>query len=480
MALNLTHLFTAIGRVGSNLFIINTAQAAQPTPYDELIAFTYITPSWLSNLSQSYDSLIRTESSSMGQWQQAAQTIVISLVLQQEPAIGNNLGACLNYVYTQMIAQSATVQACTITDTITADSGNVGAGSVFVTTIRGDGLILQNTIAETGILNITSDSFTGGQTAGQEPWQWAGQPNVSSLGTGTAVGIFDWDSPQGSGSSVSGRCIAANQYANSGANVLTNGDFATWVGSPLAPNNWNLVTGTWGTTIQRTTGMTASTFAVQFVAGATLNKLTTQFGNGNTLTGVTAGTSITLPNYNSFGANLYLKATGSISGGVMTVSLVDGSGTVINDQAGNANSRTITLSAISSSVWTQEQFNFRLPVMAPTTVRLQIAITTALAGANLNMAWVAFGQVQSSTSAGGILNLYAGGPNLGIFSRPDLPYEASPEPDGYTVQFTNDRGGSTYGATFQYLFNRLFQTPTLILPYTSGTPTLLDSLITTP
>lgn len=419
---------------------------------------------------QSYDSNIRGEMGSMSAWTSAVNTVLIQLVAAQDPAYGTSLQAAVSYLYQAMLASGDTVLQYTLTSTVTADVGNVGIGSVFVTLIRGDGYSLQNTIPENATLLITADSYTGGATRGQEPWQYTGAPNVSSLGTGVGVGLWDWDNPQGSGASASGNCISASQYATGNGNILTNGDAANWTGSaPAVLNNWNLEIGTWGTSIIReAVQFLSSPYSIKFNTGATLNSLTQQFST-TASSGATAGTTVPIQPYLGYAFNLWLKAAGVVSGGVMTVSLVDSSGTVILDQKGTANSTTIALTGAPTS-WTPHLIAFRTPVILPADgiVRLKVKITTALAGAALYMDDIAMCQPT---------NLYVGGPSIAVFSDASAPFEAVPEPDGWTIGLTNDYGGSTYHSSFQTLANRLWQIPGLILPY-DPSPTISDTLIT--
>jgi hypothetical protein len=473
MALNLANLFTALGRCGRNAFLINGTQNNQGTPYSELAALSYINPTWIVQLTQGYDQAIRSSSGGMSPWIQAAQSILLNLVSAVNPNYGASLPAALSFLNSEMIAQGASVAQCTIgVPSVTPDPANVGIGSIFVTTTRGDGLSLQNTVAENTTLLITQDSYVGGATRGQEPWQWSGKPNLSSLNTGAGVGLWDWDWPQGSGASASGRSIAANAYNNVGGNFLTNGDMATWTGGPAVLSNWNLVTGTWGTDIrQSAVQFLSSPYSTEFLAGTgVLTALTQQFGSGSTVSGVTAGTPAALIPYRGYAINLWLKATGAITGGVLSISLVDSTGTVINDQSGVAQTQTLTLSTVTTS-WKGYSFPLRLPVILPADgiIRLRIKITTALTGNSLFMDDVAFCvPVQA----------YPGGPNMAVFSSPANPFEGQPDPDGWTIGFTNNRAGATFGATWQTLINRLFQTPGLILPYSGPPGTILDTLIT--
>ena len=54
------------------------------------------------------------------------------------------------------------------------------------------------------------------------------------------------------------------------------------------------------------------------------------------------------------------------------------------------------------------------------------------------------------------------------------------ENDGWDMTTTNDFGGSSNLATFQWLFDRLFNMRSLglLLPSTASSPTVADSLIT--
>lgn len=472
MALNLTNLFTALGRVANNAFRINTAQSSQNTPFDTLIGYSYVNPTWLSSLVQNYDALIRTESVGQEVWATTAQTILQAMVTEENPSYGTSLGSTLLYVDEQMQEQTSTVKECILTSGIVANPLNVGTPAVYVSLIREDGLTFQNTIAELGTLTFTDDSYTGTATVNLEPWQWAGAPNISSLGTGTPVGVWDWDWPQGSQSTVTGSNIDGAQEATASGNYLTNGAFESWTGtSPAVLDSWYLSGGAWGTDLRRTVSTTAGIdggYCVEFIAGtATTEYLSQQFdSNETTGTDPTAGTTAALTPFKTYVFNVWLKADGVISAGVLTISLRDSSGTVINDRQGTANSTTIALAAHSTS-WVAHQVEFRLPVQTPSVVRIRIAMTTALAGANLYMDYAAFAQPTQ---------LYSGGPLAISFANPAAPVEAGPNPDSWDITFTNDRGGATYGLTWQNVINRLFRTPTLILPY-AAIPTIDDGLI---
>lgn len=406
----------------------------------------------------------------MGVWQQTAATILQRTVALDNPVAGTSLQSSLQYFEQQMVAQAKTVKECTIGSTVTADAANVGTPKVVVSLVRADGLIFQNTVAEASALFFTADSYTGGATLNQEPWQWQGAQNLSSLGTGVQVGIWDWDWPQGSGMSTSGFCIAASQNATTTGNLLTNGDMEDWdtTGTPFL-DYWYKQTGTWGTTLNRQTGGIDGDYCLRFIA-ASQSVIRQQFDSTESDGSVaTAGTTAALSAFTGYTFNVWMKAVSSApTAGTITVSLVDSTDTVINDEAGTANSTAIASTTLTTS-WAAFPVQFRTPRVLPTDgiVRLKVDFSAAN-DKNVLFDWAAMCRAQS---------LYPGGPNVAVFSDPAAPVEAGPDPDGFTLTFTNNRGGASYGATFQTLFSRLFQTPTLILPY-DASPSFADTLIT--
>lgn len=478
MSLNLTNLFTALGRVGRTRYLIASGQQPQSVPFGELAGFAYVKPAWVAPLAQTYDSGIRQQSASMAPWTQAARTILQQFVAADDPAYGVSLPAALSYLYQQFIAQSATVARCTVAvSSNTPDAANVGTGKVFVTLVRSDGVPLEHTIAETSTLIVTADSYTGNATAGQEPWTWSGAPNVSSLGTGVPVGLSDWDWPTGSGASVSGNCISAAQDANTGGNYLTNGDFEAWTnGTPGTnpPDNWYMDSGSWGTNVVRGSTALDGSYSLQFKGGTGTCGIRTQFNSTTVLsTTATAGTNAALTALASppYAFNLWLRsAAGTVSAGVLTIDLVNSSGTVLTDYAGASQSQTIALTGLTTT-WQAQNFAFRTPRNMPADgiVRLRIRVSTGITGDDVFVDSVTFCQTK---------NCYLGGPNLCVFSNPAAPFVAGPDPDAFTLVTANDRAGASFCATWQTEILRQFGTPTLLLPSTTSPPTLADTLIT--
>jgi hypothetical protein len=249
--------------------------------------------------------------------------------------------------------------------------------------------------------------------------------------------------------------------ASTSTNLLTNGDFESWdTSSPVELNNWDLTTGTWGTDIQRNSSSPfRGTYDLQFTAGTGVNTaLVQEFG-------VSTGTNVDPRPLTSYAVNFWAKRSGSVSGGVLTVELIDGSGTVINDQQGVANSFTQTLSALTTS-YAAVNGVFRLPQVLPATIKLRLRISTALTGANVLIDDICFTPLVAA---------YTGGPGLAVFSGV-TPFVAG---DTWTAAITNNRGGASYLATFQALFDRMFamRDKGILLP-SNASPTIADTLIT--
>src|SRR6185312_11413119 len=94
--------------------------------------------------------------------------------------------------------------------------------------------------------------------------------------------------------------------------------------------------------------------------------------------------------------------------GVLEIALTDGSGTIQNDTAGNACSKTIDLHTIADTSWHNLNAVFHLPAVLPTQVKLRIRLSTALTtGTTVYIDGVAMNPMTQ---------FYAGGPYISIFS----------------------------------------------------------------
>lgn len=459
MAINFTtgaeSAFSRIGRILHLAYSLRPYQAALPAQFIDINnGYTTTLLPVGGQVSVQADSLVRVSSGVMSFASSAAWNVVVGMVLADVPSQGRSQQAAMNEFIRQMKLQSKTVQANTIALSQAALSGSVGSGVLVLSPKRGDGLVNENIIAEVGQLTCTADAYTGGATQGQETFALSGSPNVA--------GVWDYDWPTGSNAGAQANAVSAADDGNTAGNLLTNGDFQSWSTDP-APQlqNWVLGVGTWGTSIQRNSTnplLSTESYAVQFNAGATLNALYQVFND-------TAGTPVTPIGLASYQVNFWLrKLSGTITGGVLTVELVDGSGTVTNDAQGTANSFTVTLSTLTTS-YVAYNATFRLNGTPPTAVWLRFRITTALAGAAFLLADACYAAAQTA---------YTGGYGWNVFSGA-TPFVGG---DGWQITSTNNQGGASYLGTFQTGFQRLFSMTQLglLLP-SSGSPNVANTLI---
>ena len=164
------------------------------------------------------------------------------------------------------------------------------------------------------------------------------------------------------------------------------------------------------------------------------------------------------------GFNAYMKVDVFPAAGVITVDLVDGAGTVIQN-AQNVN-QSITIDPqsggdLSTSAFTGVGGFFETPEDLPEIVYLRIRISTAISsGTSLFIDEVVLDEA---------VNLYTGGPFALFFAGQT---ELSPD-DTWTIAVANDRAGG-----FQEKFHQNFGFSDLLLPSDSaGGETIADTLI---
>jgi hypothetical protein len=385
--------------------------------------------------------------------QTAAQQTANAMVFDDNP-LGNatNIATSMAEIIRQMNAAAQTVQACTITASYATQGTVTGNGVIVLSTKRGDGLVQENSFAETGYLTCTADSYTGNASAGNESFQFVGEVAQSN--------VFSNLWPQGSGGNTTFQAINGNKN-NTQGNLLTNSDFETFTVANV-PDNWVIVTGTPGTDIKQST--TAGTFytglsALQFVGGGLACNVTQTFNVSS------AGTPGAVKPDGQYAVAVWLKVDVVPAAGVLTIDLVDGSNTVIVDDQAVSNSFTVSLPGLTTS-FAASTGVFRLPKLLPATAKIRIRLTTPLSGGtNLYL---------DHLGLGAMTQLYAGGPAIAYFSGST----ASLVKDVYSVTVTNNRGGASNLATMQTAADRVFgmRALNLLLP-SSGSPTISDSLI---
>jgi hypothetical protein len=453
-------LFSRLGKIGKTIKQQDSYLAAQFTNLVDgsqgIVSQYQGEPDLEAEVADNYLTMLTSVDTAMqGVLQKLAADTCNRMVFRDQPQPGQtltsgNILTSLNYIIQQMRLQGAAVLAQTVTATPGSFSGN-GLGAVVASTKRPfDGLVLENSFAESILITCVNDSYSGSAIAGNE--------NFTAAGQGAEPDLMAYDWPQGSGASIGLQAINGNA-SNAQGNLLTNSGFANWTGN--APNNFAINLG--ASQIFRETGI------VLDPGGSALRIL----GDGTTLTsfqqrfGSSAGTPGTLLPQAQYAVNLWLRRDGTApNAGVLTVDLVDGNGVVVQDAAGNANSFAIDLTQLTT-VYAPYGGAFRTPAILPSQVNLRPRLSTALQSGR---------SIYLDTLAMGLMGqMYTSGPFLALFSG----YPAFLLGDSVRVAVTNSRGSGGTLATWQTCLARLLPvvlSSEFLFP-SSNVPSVSDTLI---
>lgn len=341
-----------------------------------------------------------------------------TLVTMVDDAIGlqsRTLAAALPVLIEDMNSGSETVRKNVVSHSVAANAGNTGNPTVCCTFRNSKGIDRELPFAETIELRATTDRQNGG-TAGSESLSFVGEPSATTTA---------WNYPQGSGASGSlimiDPCIDASS-AGAG-NLLTNSDFNSFNGT--TPTSWTVVVGTAGTDIAAS--------GVSYYADAT-NSL--KFvGDNSTLSAIAQNVTLTTNTvYHVYGV---IKGNATLGGGVLALSLCNGTHAIIADDKANDNSVSQNLTSVGTS-WTIFKGSFSTPKVLPSTVELKVHLTTALPSAKQLYIQVALAKVSQAYNGGPYLSVLRGSTDVVIGDR-------------VSVTVTNDFAGK-----FQSLFGRYF------------------------
>lgn len=457
-------LFNRLGKIGLLIADSNTYEGT--TLVNDITSILNLYEGAAANLSNAEPDIVgnlpndQTSNQSgvagiTGNLNQYASNTVIRMVYRDNPQPDAQLSTALKELIRQMKVAAATVKACTITVTVNTAPGvtNNGTGVCVASTKRGDGLVQEDSFAETENVVCIQDNQSGGAQAGNETFQFRGQAPQNNPFLST------W--PLGSGANVNFAAINATQD-NSQGNLLKNSGFEIFTVANV-PDNWVLAVGAAGTDFLKGATVYTGSASAQFAGGATNTSITQQFNVSS------AGTPGKLLPDTQYAVNFWAKVDVVPAAGVLTVDLIDGNNAVINDDQGVANSFTVSCPSLTTSFTAQGKSNvtvFRTPKALPAVQKIRLRLSTALSGgSNLFVDQLAFGPMTQ---------LYNGGPSLAIFSGAT----AFLLNDAFQIVTTNDRGGAANLKNMQTLFDRCFamRDKGLLLP-SSGAPSISDSLI---
>lgn len=453
MAIPLTGAGSLFVRLGHIFGIANTVMTQTGTTipgktvtlYGDYVSTDQAVVSGLFPALSSYQS---TPTGFLSYLQTLAQQTVIQMAADDQIQPNSNLSTALAYLIGQMT--SATVKSCAIGSSITAGSANIGNAAFAIGTKSRDGKVLENTFAEPVAATVTNDAQSGGASVGRETVALRGLPaNPSVLSA-------SW--PQGSGSSATLNLVTAGASQQGGTqNFLFNSNFETFTVANI-PDGWHIATGTAGTTVLKSTA--------EHYDGTSSLQIA---GNGTELTSLyqefAIDTSVNVSPIEQYAVGFWAKVSATAGAGVLTVDLVDASGTTLLDVSGNASSFTVNLTGLTTS-WAPQTGFLRTPRVLPSSTRLRLRISTALTNAiNLFIDRLSFALP---------VQFYQQGPFFAGFSGS----VAAILNDAWTITLTNDRGGDL-ATCWQAQFDRYFgmRANGLLLP-SAGSPTILGSLIT--
>lgn len=402
---------------------------------------------------------------------QAATDLTLEMVKADAPQKALNITDALLEIRRQMIAQSKSIDEATVACSAGSLTGNSVGGVCVTSVLRGDGLTQEIAVPEVVNLVCISDSQTGGRTVSQEQFRYVGEA--------ASTNPFDPDAFAGSGANKTLIATDASINGNSQNNILYNSDMEDWGGVPASsanvPDRWAVVTGTPGTDFRKTTDSGEyfdGAAALEFIAGTSVKSAITQtFGDS------VNGTPVQLKPATQYAVNMWLlDITNNISGGVLTVDLVDGAGTSVVDDQSTTNASTKTLTALGAAY---ENFSctIRTPSELPrtagvVTLKLKIWLSTVLATGNLAVDRVAMAEMTP---------LYPGGPSVAVFATSPTFSGQAPfvKDDYFTLTTTNDYGGATETHGFHAGMEKLFglNAKGILFPTTTS-PDAADTLIT--
>lgn len=375
-----------------------------------------------------------------------AQKTIVSQVNDAYPQNNQSFQTAIAFLLNYLVANSETVVRNTVTGTVTPGGTNTGDGVARVSVINNQGLPVEQCFSETITGTVTTDSRSGKTTAGLESLSLSGQFPITDP--------LSWLWPAGSGVTSSAVAVApVSSNGNGTRNWLNNGSFETFVATANVPDNWHIDTGSAGSTIMESSTHYDGAKSVEFVGNSSENTaIKTRFG-----------TDFSAPAQpiDQLCVNLWLKVDVVPAGGVLTVELVDGSGTTLQDTQGADSKFTVTLSSATTS-WVAHGGFLRTPALLPAQVWLRLRLSTALStGSSLFMDRISMARPTVP---------YLGGPSLIIFSGV-TPFQAG---DNFAFAIANSRDGLIQSGCDQLLGLRNLG---IIFPSTTGTATILDSLV---
>jgi len=374
-----------------------------------------------------------------------AQATLIRIASNDQPSISMTLYQAMVNFIADMKAASQTVQSNTVSQTNTVGGSNVGNGPLVTSIENSDGTNAELVYGETIRVKVTADSYSSTNNVNAETITISGQKGV--------VSMLDANWPSGSGATTALTVVDPSLAPAGGtAQYLTNGNMETYT-TPNIPDGWAIVTGTAGTTIVRSSTAFVGSYSLGIVGdGSTNVSLTQTFG---------VGTPIVLTPLTTYAVSLWVRVAVVPASGVLTIDLINGSGSTVSDANSVANSFTKTISGLTANTWTNVTGVFRTPAAPTSNYALRLRASTPISsGTTLLIDWVGLTRMSQ---------LYPGSPYFTVFAG-STPFFLG---DKWTSVVTNDRAGH-----MQTLFDRFFNMRSMGLQLpSSGSPTVTEGFL---
>lgn len=464
------NLFNRLGKLGLLIKQVSSYQSSQVTNATNtttgVVAQYNSEPDLQALMGSAYISNINSAGDGIGSVaRNIARQTINRVVYRDNPRISQNLTSLniidsIKEVIRQMNAQGASIFLQTVAGSGSAFTGT-GNGVINVSVKRPqDGRTQELLFAETLLVKCTQDSFTGGATAGNE--------NLTIYGQGNQSDVFAFDWPLGSNSRSNLNSIDGD-VTNGSNNLLNNSGFASWTSN--VPNQFTLTVGVAGTnTIQNGSITYSGGSSLQIVGDGsnTLTELRQQFNNSS------GTTNILLP-LTQYGVCIFARRDSvAAAQGILTIDLFDGTN-IINDAAGNPNSFTIDLTALTTNF---QSFTgaFRTPSSLPTNYYIRLRLSTSLTnGRSVYFDKLSLGEMTECYASGPYVSVHTGNVNF-------VQWETNPffQGDYATITTTNSRGSGGTLNTFPTLCQRFFFSEMMgneLLFPSSVSNTISDSLI---
>jgi hypothetical protein len=397
MAINVTDLFTKLGKVAGTLLAVNTSRGTTIPSAVDSIADEYTVPdtNLIGNLFPSLTSYQSAANSLPSYLQGLFQSTIIQIV---------NADVLLNQPTLEQALIELIAQMTAATDYFTPNvlsfgspsygGSNRGNGVLLGTMVNAFGVTEAWALAEALAMACTGDSSTGA-TDYNEPFTILSPASVDQLS-------WLWPDTGGSGVNVSINSVDPSSD-NSNGNNLTNSDFENWTTG--VPDNW-LAPVPSGVAAGGSVDAYFGSNCLQFTqtGGSPLSSVTQTFNTG-------AGTPYSLLPDTAYGFVIWAKKETGLSGnGTVAISLINAStNAVLTDDLGNALTLTYTCASLSTS-YAAKSTVFRTPRALPAAgVKLRISLTIAIADSGLSV-WHDYASMTPLTQ------LYTGGPLLALFS----------------------------------------------------------------